>query len=585
MAPPDLTDAFFAAQSLAEAGDLPAATLAFESIVRATAGCAPCPLTPRGLSSAPPPSLLSSLCLSSLAEAQIDAATQLGFPLLAEGTPAALRARELLLASRCNISATLSLALLSRDSGDGSLALSLWREAAALPAGGGADPHGWWRAFVGAPREACGAVARLHAALLLSQLGGHAEAAEELRRMGYAWRLAPEAWRSAAGKAGGGGGGGEKGGGGGGGGKEGKRKEKGGGRRGGGEERGGAENGGAKENGAARKGGEGAGGGVVEWHAAAVPRRVAAALRRAFAPHAPYWRETGYHDASAEKRYFTFYVDLTRPASAHASLIEQLIHHLRPLTRRDDLIGAEWWVHSRAAGRGIGHELHFDVEEAHMEATGEVVHPAVSSVVYLSDEGDPTIVLDQTLHGPLASHGWLVHPQYRAFMTFAGDRLHGVLPGEFASASAPLHCGAAAAQRLTLLVAWYDRRTRGQTRRGGGQCAVPRPTRRRRWPAMLSPPAEREEEEEEEEEGGGGEAAGGRGGVVRFAPAWERLAAAARRRGAREAAACEPPSLRQHFFLREEGEVRLRLEEEHGVEGSWAKGRRKRTRAGGGEAQ
>ncbi|KAL1521215.1 hypothetical protein AB1Y20_022764 [Prymnesium parvum] len=531
MAPPDLTDAFFAAQSLAEAGDLPAATLAFESIVRATAGCAPCPLTPRGLSSAPPPSLLSSLCLSSLAEAQIDAATQLGFPLLAEGTPAALRARELLLASRCNISATLSLALLSRDSGDGSLALSLWREAAALPAGGGADPHGWWRAFVGAPREACGAVARLHAALLLSQLGGHAEAAEELRRMGYAWRLAPEAWRSAAGKAGGGGGGGEKGGGGG------------------------------------------------------VPRRVAAALRRAFAPHAPYWRETGYHDASAEKRYFTFYVDLTRPASAHASLIEQLIHHLRPLTRRDDLIGAEWWVHSRAAGRGIGHELHFDVEEAHMEATGEVVHPAVSSVVYLSDEGDPTIVLDQTLHGPLASHGWLVHPQYRAFMTFAGDRLHGVLPGEFASASAPLHCGAAAAQRLTLLVAWYDRRTRGQTRRGGGQCAVPRPTRRRRWPAMLSPPAEREEEEEEEEEGGGGEAAGGRGGVVRFAPAWERLAAAARRRGAREAAACEPPSLRQHFFLREEGEVRLRLEEEHGVEGSWAKGRRKRTRAGGGEAQ
>lgn len=57
-----------------------------------------------------------------------------------------------------------------------------------------------------------------------------------------------------------------------------------------------------------------------------------------------------------------------------------------------------------------------------LSLSGEACHPAVSSVVYLSSEGDPTIVLDQTLTSPMATRGWCVHPQLGAFMTFPGDR-------------------------------------------------------------------------------------------------------------------------------------------------------------------
>ena len=59
--------------------------------------------------------------------------------------------------------------------------------------------------------------------------------------------------------------------------------------------------------------------------------------------------------------------------------------------------------HSRLAGRNVGHELHFDLEERALEATGRVVHPMLSSVLYLSGGGDPTIVLDEPIGRPPTS--------------------------------------------------------------------------------------------------------------------------------------------------------------------------------------
>ena len=44
----------------------------------------------------------------------------------------------------------------------------------------------------------------------------------------------------------------------------------------------------------------------------------------------------------------------------------QLLPLLGP--RGDSVVAAEWWVHSRLAGRNVGHELHYDLEEKVLEA-------------------------------------------------------------------------------------------------------------------------------------------------------------------------------------------------------------------------
>ena len=78
-----------------------------------------------------------------------------------------------------------------------------------------------------------------------------------------------------------------------------------------------------------------------------------------------------------------------------------------------------------------------NLQERTLELGGGVVHPAVSSVLYLrgGDErgggtGDPTVVLDEVLGGGDAARLWVCHPREGDFMAFPGDRLHGVLPGE-----------------------------------------------------------------------------------------------------------------------------------------------------------
>ena len=45
---------------------------------------------------------------------------------------------------------------------------------------------------------------------------------------------------------------------------------------------------------------------------------------------------------------------------------------------------------------------HCGLVEQVLEATGRVVHPVLSSVLYVSGVGDPTLVLDEALDGPPA---------------------------------------------------------------------------------------------------------------------------------------------------------------------------------------
>tara|TARA_B100000524_G_scaffold3490_1_gene2213 strand:- start:1100 stop:1714 length:615 start_codon:yes stop_codon:yes gene_type:complete len=191
-------------------------------------------------------------------------------------------------------------------------------------------------------------------------------------------------------------------------------------------------------------------------------------------------------------------------------------------------------------------------------------------------------------------------------MTFPGEFLHGVLPTAATSDGASDQVGGArgsgAEQRLTLLIAWYVRATRGVTARRarvGPQALVPRPTRTTTWPSELKwPPsgvrwgggeAGKQEQEAVGREEGKQETVKrdeiNRGrcdamaphpphetseiSVCEVSPAWVPVGGKGGRRGD-EAELEVPCALQQHFFLKKCDDVEQRLWEEHGWDGTWA---------------
>src|SRR5262245_16877036 len=107
-------------------------------------------------------------------------------------------------------------------------------------------------------------------------------------------------------------------------------------------------------------------------------------------------------------------------------LFEQIILALRPhVPGADGCVGAEWW--SRVQGSETNFKFHFDTDLA---IVGDLVTPERSSVLYLSESGGPTVIVDI---GPRSGRppnlGLEVHPCTGRFLTFPGELLHGVLPG------------------------------------------------------------------------------------------------------------------------------------------------------------
>ena len=214
-----------------------------------------------------------------------------------------------------------------------------------------------------------------------------------------------------------------------------------------------------------------------------------------------------------------------------------------------------------------------------MEASGKVLHPAVSSVVYLTSGGDPTIVLHENMSTPLeARAAYLSHPTAKAFFTFQGDLLHGVLPGPFAHADkkqAKEDGEVEVKPRLTLLIAWYSEdddedgqltsqqaRTVSKRRRLlHAQCALPRVTRSVTWPSDL------ELSEDEMASLASSSSQPRQVKVPSASPVWATVPQAAKQDAE---VLCAPDAPRQHFFLHEKGEVGDRLKAEHGIGGSWA---------------
>ena len=228
-------------------------------------------------------------------------------------------------------------------------------------------------------------------------------------------------------------------------------------------------------------------------------------------------------------------------------------------------------------------------QERLLETDGTAVHPIVSSVVYLTGHGDPTIVFNQTLDDEhddvISASAWAAHPIQDSFLTFRGDLLHGVMPA--AQGSRPRTTGAGGAggtQRLTLLIAWYATKTVRSARRHrlGPQAPVPPPTRAQSWPTLLELSGHVATELRE--------AAAGRGAVEVGLPStesgvnvWERIPRGTSGDAESRTALRAPAALEQHFFQRRPpgraDDVATRLWEEHGVGGTWTEQKRARKRS------
>ena len=134
----------------------------------------------------------------------------------------------------------------------------------------------------------------------------------------------------------------------------------------------------------------------------------------------------------------TYWYSLHAPARL---LFEQVIHHLRSFVPGGhELVGAEWWL--RATSTDTGFPFHFDRDEG---IRSSIVSPALASILYLSNAGGPTVILDATPSRRSApSAGMAVYPRLGRFAMFPGTLLHGVLPAR-----------PGRWPRVTMLVNWW----------------------------------------------------------------------------------------------------------------------------------
>jgi hypothetical protein len=134
----------------------------------------------------------------------------------------------------------------------------------------------------------------------------------------------------------------------------------------------------------------------------------------------------------------THWYSLDAPARL---LFEQVIQHLRTFVpRAHEIIGAEWWL--RATTTDTGFPFHFDRDEG---IRTSIVSPDLATILYLSNAGGPTVILDATPSRRSAPKaGIAVDPRPGRFAMFPGTLLHGVLPGP------PSRW-----PRVTMLVNWW----------------------------------------------------------------------------------------------------------------------------------
>mmetsp|Transcript_9170 Transcript_9170/g.23438 ORF Transcript_9170/g.23438 Transcript_9170/m.23438 type:complete len:359 (-) Transcript_9170:81-1157(-) len=185
----------------------------------------------------------------------------------------------------------------------------------------------------------------------------------------------------------------------------------------------------------------------------ALPEAVFSRLARSLAwqPDDPlsFWRAHNYGWPATP--YHSYLYQLSdEPSNVVEAAIAALASPLaaRWPTVATDAVAVEWWAHARAPAEG--HQLHYDLDELAAGRGIRLQHPIVSTVLFLSALGGPTIVTSQALgHGGAEpSAAWLTAPVPNRLLAFDGRLLHGVLPGSGSD-------GDPDSRRVTLMMAWH----------------------------------------------------------------------------------------------------------------------------------
>jgi len=152
----------------------------------------------------------------------------------------------------------------------------------------------------------------------------------------------------------------------------------------------------------------------------------------------------------------TFWVPVGAPPT---NVVEECLIRLHKLVEPGPgCIGMEWWLGRLRFGEGL--RFHTDRDRSLRKATGQIVNPLWSSILYLNRfPGSPTVVLDQVLSADgkswipeHATSGRTLDAVPNHYVAFRGDLCHGVVAHTDGPGRRP------SGLRLTLLVNYWDRR-------------------------------------------------------------------------------------------------------------------------------
>ena len=157
----------------------------------------------------------------------------------------------------------------------------------------------------------------------------------------------------------------------------------------------------------------------------------------------------------------TFYLPVDAeprtPTEVAVRLLRDLVYPDGADSGIGEVEGMKYWYQYRTAEEDIG--FHYDKDEGMASDQMIMRFPYINTLVYLTDEGAPTLFFNQTVvhngNVPLphiAESGWVVYPKRNKWVLQRGDLLHG------AKVDMALVWPSASKPRITLVVSFEDKK-------------------------------------------------------------------------------------------------------------------------------